>query len=171
MWTDRRALNLLGAAACAGLMGYALFTQYGLGYTPCPLCIFQRVGVIALGVVFLVAGLHRPAGFGRYLYAALIGICALATAGVAARHVYIQTLPPGTVPSCGAPLEVLLQFSPFLEVVRNVLTASGECGTVDWTFLGFSMPVWVLVSALALGIFGIWANTRGARKAADASSR
>ncbi len=27
---------------------------------PCPLCIFQRVGVISLGVVFLVAALRNP---------------------------------------------------------------------------------------------------------------
>ena len=46
-------------------MGYALYAQHGLGLEPCPLCIFQRVGVIALGVVFLVAALHNPEALGR----------------------------------------------------------------------------------------------------------
>jgi disulfide bond formation protein DsbB len=152
--------NLLGALACAGLIAYALYSERVLGYMPCPLCMFQRVGVMALGVVFLIAALHAPRGRGRYVYAALVGIVALATAGVAARHVYIQTLPPGTVPACGAPLDVMLQFAPFLEVVKKVLTASGECGIIDWSFLGLSMPGWVLVCVLALGALGVVANLR-----------
>jgi protein dithiol:quinone oxidoreductase len=158
-----RGWNLLGASACAALIGYALYSEHVLGYMPCPLCIFQRVGIIALGVVFLIAALHAPRGRGRYVYAALVGIAALATAGIAARHVYIQTLPPGTVPSCGAPLDVMLQFSPFFDVVKNVLTASGECGNIDWTFLGLSMPAWVLVCAVALGALGVVANARPAK--------
>ena len=37
-------------------MAWALWLQYGLGLEPCPLCVFQRIAVIAIGVVFLVAG-------------------------------------------------------------------------------------------------------------------
>jgi len=156
----RRASNLLGAVVCAALLAYALYSEHVLGFAPCPLCIFQRVGVLALGVVFLAAALHDPRGRARFVYASLIAVAALATAGVAARHLYIQSLPPGAVPSCGAPLDVMLRFSPFLDVVKKVLTASGECGTVDWMFLGLAMPAWVLVCALALGLLGTIANVR-----------
>jgi hypothetical protein len=31
---------------------------------------------------------------------------------------------------------------------------------VTWSFLGLAMPGWVLVAALALGIYGIWINLR-----------
>lgn len=160
MTLSRRLINLGAAAACAGMLGFALYSQHYGGLEPCPLCIFQRVGIFALGGVFLLAALHHPRAWGRYAYAVLIALAALATAGVAARHVYIQSLPPGTVPSCGAPLEVMLQFSPLLDVVRRVLTASGECGTVDWSLLGLSMPAWVLIAALALGVIGVVANRR-----------
>jgi disulfide bond formation protein DsbB len=166
-----RGWNLLGALACAALIGYALYSEHVLGYMPCPLCMFQRVGVIALGAVFLIAALHAPRGRGRYVYAALAGTAALATAGIAARHVYIQTLPPGTVPACGAPLDVMLQFLPFFEVVKNVLTASGECGNVDWAFLGLSMPAWVLLASLAMGVFGVFANTRQADRSLSSTAR
>ncbi|MDH3977704.1 MAG: disulfide bond formation protein B, partial [Gammaproteobacteria bacterium] len=44
--------NLLGFLACLGLMGFALFAQYVLGMEPCPLCTFQRLAVIFMGVVF-----------------------------------------------------------------------------------------------------------------------
>jgi disulfide bond formation protein DsbB len=47
---------------------------------------------------------------------------------------------------------------PLFEVVRKVMTGGGECGTIDWTFLGLSMPQWVLIAAIALGLAGIWNN-------------
>jgi len=157
---NRRLLNFAGFLACAALMGYALYAQHGLGLEPCPLCIFQRVGVISLGVVFLVAALHNPRGWGRYVYGGLIGLAALATAGVSARHLYIQSQPAGSVPSCGAPLDVMIQFTPLFEVVKKVLFGGGECQKIDWTFLGLSMPAWVLICALALGAAGVLVNMR-----------
>ena len=156
----RRLVNLGGFALCAALIAYALYSQFRLGLEPCPLCIFQRIGVILLGVVFLAAALHDPRGRGRYGYAFAIGLAALATALVAGRHLYVQSLPPGTLPSCGAPLSVLLQFTPLWEVVRKVLTGSGECAVVNWSFLGLAMPAWVLIWAFALGTAGVIANLR-----------
>jgi disulfide bond formation protein DsbB len=157
---NRRWANLAGFLACAGLLGYAFYSQFAMNVEPCPLCIFQRVGVAAMGVVFLIAGLHHPKGWGRYVYAVLIGITSLATIGVAADHLYVQSLPEGAVPSCGAPLGMLFQFSPWLEVIKKVLTGSGECHEVNWQFLGLAMPAWVLIWALALGVGGVLANVR-----------
>ena len=156
----RRFANFIGFLACAGLMGYALYSQHVLGFEPCPLCIFQRIGVIAMGVVFLVAALHHPRGWGRYVYGGLVGLTSLATIGVAARHLYVQSLPAGSVPSCGAPLDVLIQFTPIIEIIKKVLTGGGECQEVNWQFLGLAMPAWVLISALVIGIAGVLANVR-----------
>lgn len=165
----RRRLDLAGFLICAGLLAYALYAQYFAGFEPCPLCIFQRVAVAALGVVFLAAAVHNAGPIGARVYAALIAVVALAGIGVAARHVYIQSLPPGQAPACGATLDFMLEIDPFFEVVRKVLTASGECGNVDWTSMGLSMPMWVLVSVLTLGVGGVAANlclpARPARRA------
>jgi protein dithiol:quinone oxidoreductase len=157
---NRRLANFIGFLACAGLMGYALYSQYALGFEPCPLCIFQRIGVMAIGAVFLLAALHNPRGWGRYVYGGLIGLTSLATIGVAARHLYVQSLPAGAVPSCGAPLDVLIQFTPVFEVIKKVLTGGGECQEVNWQFLGLAMPAWVLISALVIGVAGVLANVR-----------
>jgi disulfide bond formation protein DsbB len=165
-----RLLNFAGFFACAALMGYALYAQHVLGLDPCPLCIFQRVGIIALGIVFLVAALHNPKRWGAYIYGALIALAALATIGVAARHLYVQSLPSGSVPACGAPLNVLLQFTPILEVIRKVLIGGGECQEVNWRFLGLAMPAWVLICALALGAGGVLANLRGVFRGRGAST-
>jgi disulfide bond formation protein DsbB len=157
---NRRSLNVAGFLICAALMGYALYAQYGLGLEPCPLCIFQRIGVITLGVVFLLAALHNPKGWGSYVYAGLVAVAALATIGVAARHVYVQSLPPGSAPSCGAPLSVLVKFTPPIELIKKVLTGGGECAEINWRFLGLAMPAWVLISTVVLGVFGVFANLR-----------
>jgi disulfide bond formation protein DsbB len=157
-----RLLNFAGFAVCAALLGYALYAQFQLGLDPCPLCIFQRIGVALVGLAFLLAALHNPRGRGRYAYAALIGVCALATLAVAARHLYVQSLPPGALPSCGAPLAMLMKFMPLWQVVRKVLSGGGECGLVNWRFLGWAMPAWVLLWALLLGAAGLIANLRAA---------
>ena len=170
MLKNRRLLNFAGFFACVALLAYALYAQFDLGLDPCPLCIFQRVGVAALGVVFLIAALHNPRGWGTRVYAVRLAIAALATIGVAARHVYVQHMPPGSLPSCGAPLGVMLKFSPFLDVIRKVLTGSGECSEVPWRFLGLAMPAWVLICGLVLGAFGVTANASAPQPSRDGDS-
>jgi protein dithiol:quinone oxidoreductase len=152
--------NLLGFAACAGLLAYAYYAQLVLHLEPCPLCIFQRVGVFALGIVFLIAAAHDPVGWGRRVYALLLAAAAFSTIGVAVRHLYIQSLPEGSIPACGASLDFMLKVFSLSEVLVKVLTGSGECAKVTWSFLGLAMPAWVLIAALALGIYGLWINLR-----------
>jgi disulfide bond formation protein DsbB len=155
-----RLINLAGALLCAAALGYALYAQHVLRLLPCPLCIFQRITIAALGAVFLVAAIHGTRSWGRIVYAALIGVASLATVGVAGRHVYIQSLPPGSVPSCDAPLEVMLKYSKVSSVIKKVLTAGGECSVINWKFLGLSMPFWVLLFAVVVGAAGVWLNAR-----------
>ncbi len=152
--------NLLGFAACAALLAYAYYAQFVLHLEPCPLCIFQRVGVFAVGLVFLIAAVHDPVSWGRRVYAALLAPAALATIGVAARHLYIQSLPEGSVPACGASLDFMLKVFSLSDVLVKVLSGSGECAKVTWTFLGLAMPAWVLIAAVALGAYGVWINLR-----------
>jgi disulfide bond formation protein DsbB len=157
---NRRLANFLGFIACAALMAYALFAQHVLGLPPCPLCIFQRVAVITVGVLFLIAALHNPNSTGARIYGALILLAAACGIGIAARHIWIQAQPPGTVPACGADLNFLMDIMPITQVVTKVLTGSGECGTVDWRFLGLSMPWWVLISLVVLAAWAAVVNFR-----------
>ena len=145
---------LLGFLACVGLMAYALYAEHVLGLDPCPLCIFQRIAVIALGLVFLIGGLVGPTRLlGRRVWGVLALVPALAGAGIAGRHVWIQHLPPDQVPSCGPPLAFLRETLPFMDLVRKVLTGDGQCAKIEWTFLGQSMPVWTLISFVVLALW------------------
>ena len=157
---SRRVVNFAGFAVCCGLMGFALFAQHVLLLDPCPLCVFQRVAVIAIGVIFLAAALHNPAGAGRFVYAVLLGLAAVGGGSVAARHAWLQQLPPDQVPSCGPGLDYMIQTLPFTEMLSKVFQGSGECAEIVWQFLGLSMPAWVLVWLIALGTAGVWNNFR-----------
>lgn len=157
---NRRILNLSGALACAGMMAYALYAQHILLLDPCPLCILQRIAVILLGITFLLAAAHGPAKMASRVYAAFALIFAAAGVAVAGWHVHLQNLPADQVPSCGPGLEYMVENFPLRDVMGMVLKGSGECAEVSWQFLGLSMPEWVLVCVLALGLFGLWNNLR-----------
>src|ERR1022692_4656863 len=86
-----RQANLLGALACGGLLAYAYYAQFVMHLEPCPLCIFQRIGMLMIALVFAIAAAHDPAGWPRRLYAGLLALAALATVGVAGRQLYIQS--------------------------------------------------------------------------------
>ncbi len=157
---NKRLLNLAGFLACVAMMGFALFSQHVLLLDPCPLCIFQRVAVILLGLVLLVAALHDPGQRSARVYAVLIGIVAAGGAAVAGWHVRLQNLPTDQVPSCGPGLGYIVDNFPLSEAISLIFKGSGECAEVTWRFLGLSMPTWVVISLLGLGIAGIWNNLR-----------
>lgn len=153
-----RIASLVGFLACSGLLAYAYFAQFVLGYEPCPLCIFQRVGVIAVGIVFLVAALHGPTSLmGKRVYGVLAVLAAIGGGSVSGRHIYLQNLPADQVPACGPGLDYMLDVFPLSDALRMVFTGSGECAEVDWSFLGLAMPVWTLMAFIALATWAVLA--------------
>jgi len=156
----RRLLNFAGFLSCAGMMAYALYAEHVLMLMPCPLCVFQRLAVIALGVVFLIAALHDPSHKGRYVYTGFVGLTAGAGAGIAGWHVWIQNLPADEVPSCGPGFDYIIDSFPVADALKLIFTGSGECAIIDWQFLGLSMPAWVVIAVVITGGFGIWNNLR-----------
>lgn len=163
LYHRRRWLNLLGFMLCALLLGLAYYLQFARGMEPCPLCIFQRLAVAALAVVFLIAALHSPRRWGNGVYAGAVFAAAGVGLALAARHLYLQSLPPGQVPACGPGLDYMLNVFPLWEAVRMVLTGSGECAEVD-RVLGVSIPAWTLAAFAGLGLLGLIVNGAAARR-------
>jgi len=161
MTTGIRTIFLTGAAICLALIGAALYFQYVMGLDPCPLCILQRICVIALGVVWLGAGLHNPGSIGVRVYGAMtVAIAAIGT-GVAGRQVWLQHLPADQVPACGPGLEYTLETFPMREALGIILRGSGDCAEVNWTFLGLSMAGWMLVIFAIFIVSGVVLLIRG----------
>ena len=149
----------VGFLICAGLLGFALFAEYHWGMFPCPLCIFQRVAFIVMALFFLLGALHAPRGSARWVYAGGTLLGALFGIAVAARHLWIQSLPADQIPSCGPPLDYLFSAFPFAKVLQLVFTGSGECAKVE-PILGLPMPAWSLLWFIALAVLAIVAARR-----------
>ena len=152
---------LLGFFFCVGLILSAFYFQFIGHLDPCPLCISQRVMVVAPGLVMLVAFLHAPGPGGIRNYSIIGGLVALMGASVSARHVWIQHLPADEVPACGPGLSYMFQYFPLSDTLKAMVTGTGDCAKADWTLLGLSMPTWVLLCFLGLAAlsFAQYRNT------------
>ncbi len=133
-------------------MAFAMYLQYVLNLEPCPLCVFQRVAMISLALVWLLAAIHGPKGAGRWVYTVLATAAAGAGVAIAARHVWLQGLPPDQVPACGPSLDYMLDIAPLKEVIATVLKGDGDCAEIKGAFLGLSIPAWTLISFVGLAL-------------------
>jgi disulfide bond formation protein DsbB len=151
----RRLAFMLGFLVCAALIGWAFYLQYVEGLDPCPLCMFQRVAIVAIGMIFLVGAFHEPGRLGAWMYALLLLVVSGIGAALATRQVWLQSLPKDQVPACGMGLSYMLDTMPFLDAIRRVLEGSGECAEKAWVFLGLSIAGWTLSFFVAIAFVGI----------------
>ena len=157
----RRWGNAFGFFVCAALLAFGYYLQLVKNLEPCPLCILQRLCLLGTGVVFLVAALHHPLRrWAAHLYGGLIGVVALTGLSIASRQVWLQHTPENLRPACGPGLEFLLDTFGPLGSLQRILRGSGECGTVSWTFLGFSIPEWTLLCFLILAVYAAYLSFR-----------
>lgn len=146
--------------AIVSILFARLYLEEFLDLAACPLCMTQRAFVILWGVFALIAVLHNPPGWGRRVYGALCAIAAMVGGAVAARHVWLQHLPPDEVPACGPSLEYMLETLPFSETLSLVMMGDGNCAETMWTFLGFSIPEQTLALFVAVTAICLWQTFR-----------
>jgi disulfide bond formation protein DsbB len=156
MLKTSRSLFTLSFLICLLAMAFALYLQLSLGQDPCPLCILQRIAVILLGVISLIALIHHPKPLGIRIYASLGLLSSLFGLATAARQVYLQSLPPDQTPACGPGLNYLFHVLPVDQAIMIVLKGTGDCAKVDWRFLHLSLAGWSAILFLGLSLLLIW---------------
>jgi len=154
----------LGSLACAALLGFAYYLQYYEYQDPCPLCILQRLAFMALAAIFLVAAVHGPGRTGAIVYGGLLVVAASIGAAIAARHVWLQSLPGDRIPECGPGLEYMLKKLPLTQALEKILSGSGECAEVGWSFLGLSIAGWSLAWFVLFGGFAMYLTLLAMRR-------
>ena len=154
----------LPAAACALLLAFGFYLQYGQGLEPCPLCLVQRGFFMAVMAVCAVAAVHRPRRLGAIIYGLLAALFAAGGAAVAARQVWLQHLPPDKVPQCGPDLFFMMENFPLSRTLKTLVSGTGECAAVDWTFLRLSIAEWSLLCFAALFLYSFWLVGRRGRR-------
>ncbi|KUJ83903.1 disulfide bond formation protein B [Microbulbifer flavimaris] len=151
-----RITFLLVFLAVVFLLGAAFYLEYVQGLEPCPLCITQRIMLLGVGLVSLIAFLHNPATIGRRFYGLLVSLWALGGLYFAGRQLWLQSLPEDQVPACGPGISYMIDAFPASQVIKTLLTGDGNCAEVQWTWLGLSIPGWSAVGFTGLIAFGAW---------------
>ncbi len=158
-WSNRTAF-FAAFLVCAALMGYAFYAQYAQGFEPCMLCMVQRVFVCAVGLTALLAALHGPKAWGWKVYGAITALWAGIGIYIAGRHVYLQGLSPEELDGCAPSLQYALEYYAPLQVLKTIFIRDQDCGVIDWTFLGLSMPMWTFACFVLLFFVSLWAVFR-----------
>ncbi|MBE8715912.1 disulfide bond formation protein B [Cellvibrio polysaccharolyticus] len=159
-----RVTNLIVFLGCTALILIALYLEHVMGMEPCPLCMTQRIAVIAVGVVALLAFLHNPAKRGVRVYAVLGLLLAVGGAYFSSRQLWLQSLPPDQVPACGPALEYMMQVFPFMDVLKAMLHGDGNCAEVDRLF-GVSLALWTLLAFIGMAAVNLFQAVRVSRQA------
>jgi disulfide bond formation protein DsbB len=60
------------------------------------------------------------------------------------------------VPQCGPDLYFMMENFPLSRTLRTLISGTGECAAVDWTFLRLSIAEWSLVWFVALFVYCLW---------------
>jgi len=107
-----RNLNWLIAFGCVFMMAVALYMEHAMHLEPCPLCIFQRVAAIAVGLVALVAAIHNPGVTGVRVYGILLLVAAVSGAAP------VST--PGGGPASRFNRLIYGSFPPDVETARRI---------------------------------------------------
>ena len=145
---------------CAVLLAFGYYLQFAKGLEPCPLCIIQRLFFIGVGMIALIADLHRPDGFARRAYAGILATISLGGGLVATRQVWLQHLPEEKIPECGPDLAFMMELYEPLEIVQWLYKGTGDCAEVNWTFLTFSLAEWSLAWFIGFMLAGIVMSVR-----------
>ena len=138
-------ISLAGSAA-------SMLSQYAFGLNPCVMCIQQRVALMLVCLLSLLA-LALPARrlWGRSAAAVLLSLPAVFGLYIAAKQIHLQSLPLEQQASCGAPFDL---YEP-------VIRGTGQCGVVERVF-GVPLAWWsaLFFSAVLLAVWGAWLRLR-----------
>jgi disulfide bond formation protein DsbB len=135
----------LSGLSFSGIIG-AHGLEILLALEPCNLCLLQRFCLWLLGISSLIAAFASSKAC-SLLKSLNLAMCYLSiSAGIlfSSRQVWLEQLPFEQKPPCTPGLDYLLNNFSLLESLGKIFLGSGECGTIEWQFLGFSLAFWSL---------------------------
>ncbi len=152
--TQKRAPWLLLAGFALGFELIALYFQYVMALEPCIMCIYQRVAMWGVFISALVGAakpqntIVRALGLAGFVISSGWGFL------VAKEHIMMQTTTDPFAFSCAFEPN-FPSFMPLHEWIPSLFAATGDCGNIDWQFLGLSMPGWMQVIFAAMSAVSI----------------
>lgn len=143
-WLAALALGMFG------LVAVGIEMQHLWRLAPCPLCIFQRLLYLVIGLVAL-AGVLAPAG--RPLWSLLIAVLAGGGVAVAGYQTWMQAFPYLASECSYTDPNAIERLVDWLGMQwPSLFLATGFCTSREWEFIGLSMANWSLL--IFAGIVG-----------------
>ena len=130
----------------AALLGIALVLEHGFDMVPCALCLMQRLWFALAGLAAVAGVLHNPR---LGIYSAATGLAAVVGGGFAVRQIWLEGLPPGEAPSCGASIQYLVESGMASEALKALALGTADCAETP-PLLGVSLAVWALAGFMAI---------------------
>ena len=154
-----RMINLLIVAIVLASLAFAIYYLEGiLHLEPCPLCMVDRAILAVIGLIALIALIHNSSGTMLWIYTGLGSLFTGLGVAVAVRHIWLQGLPPDQVPECGPDLSYMLDVFPLADVIKKVLSGSGQCAEISWTLFELTIPQQTLLLFILLLLMIIFAH-------------
>lgn len=122
----------------------ALIFQFVMHLEPCIMCVYQRVAIFSIVLAGIVGYFACQYKVGRLLAFAFWAIGAIWGLIIAIEHVDMQGAAFSLFFSC----EFIPNFptwAPLHEWIPFLFEATGDCSDINWQFLGYSMPQWMIV--------------------------
>lgn len=130
----------------------ALYFQYAMDLKPCIMCIYQRTAVLGIFFSGLLGYTTCHQWWGRASAAILWLVSAIWGLFIAIEHVEIQT---ATFFVMCEIVPNFPQWLPLHEWLPAFFAATGDCGKIEWQFIGMSMPQWMIVVFSIYSLTGI----------------
>jgi len=137
-----RLFWLLIVASALGLEAAALFFQYVMQLDPCVLCVYERLAVAGVALAGLLGLIAPGLGLMRFSAYLLWGVSTIWGLSLAMEHVGFQF---GAI---DLKCEFFANFPAWFKLDEwfpAVFTPTGYCNDIQWQFLGFTMPQWMIV--------------------------
>ncbi|WDE13904.1 disulfide bond formation protein DsbB [Thalassomonas haliotis] len=144
--------KLLALSALA-LELVALYFQYIMGLEPCIMCIYQRVAIWGIFFAGVAGSLGHKFFITRFIAFAFWGIGAIWGLLIAMEHVEMQSASSSLFFTCDY-VPNFPSWAPLHQWLPWLFEATGDCGEISWSLLGYSMPQWMIVTyAIYSGVF------------------
>ena len=149
-----RRLSWLVALWCFALLAFGFYLQHVSGLEPCPMCIVQRYALILVLAFSALAGRSTSHNW-RSVNLMGVGVFAVGGAFVAGRQSWLQWYPP-EIFSCGRDFYGMVEAFPLQKLIPMLLKGSGDCTSIDWTFLGLSIANWSFLNFVGMAAAAAW---------------
>lgn len=151
----RMTLAVCGLGSWGLILFSWLVLEKLLYLNPCHLCMMQRLAFLLIGLAFLLDAAFFPQSvWGSWLMKFLKYASIFFGIGLAARHLYIQSLPLEKAPKCGLDFWATLEHKGYLEGLWQSMQGTGSCAAKD-TFLGLTIPTWSMMGFLVLLVIAV----------------